>query len=41
MRKQIPPSKVNAVVSFSTKRPERRLDSIKEGLGVRIINRGQ
>lgn len=35
MRKQIPASKVNAVVSFSTKRPESRLNSIKAGLGVR------
>ncbi len=34
MRKQVPPDKTNSVLEFATKRPNERLRSIVDGLGV-------
>ena len=34
MRKQIPPEKTSSVLEFATKRPQERLASIRDGLGV-------
>ena len=34
MRKQVPPDKTNSVLDFATKRPNDRLGSIVNGLGV-------
>jgi eukaryotic translation initiation factor 2C len=34
MRKQVPPEKTPSVLEFATKKPESRLNSIKEGLKV-------
>lgn len=34
MRKQVPANKTDEVVKFATQRPERRLQSIRDGLGV-------
>jgi eukaryotic translation initiation factor 2C len=34
MRKQVPPDKTNSVLEFATKRPNDRLSSICNGLGV-------
>ena len=35
MRKQVPPEKTKDVLEFATKRPVERLQSIRNGLGVR------
>lgn len=34
MRKQVPPDKTASVLEFATKKPELRLKSIQDGLGV-------
>ena len=36
MRKQVPPEKIKDVLDFSTKRPDARLNSIRNGLEVRL-----
>ena len=39
MRKEVPADKRDALVQFSTKVPEERLENIKRGLGVRVCSR--
>ena len=36
-KKQIPPEKTNDVLEFSTKKPQDRLQSIRNGLAVRSV----
>ncbi len=39
MRKQLPPEKTNDMVTFATKKPRERLESVRAALGV--LNYGQ
>ncbi|KAI9467034.1 argonaute-like protein [Lactarius psammicola] len=41
MRKQVPPDKTNSVLEFSAKRPNERLRSVVDGLGLLDYNRSE